>query len=117
MSVDDPKRRKPEDPEERIETLRRQAEELMGESVTFDESKSCPAEIEEKFLEHMIAFEQAEGTPLFDRLVQGGLALPPPEALDDAALTAKLWEVIQGLSLLGACLHATDHLSDRALYT
>ena len=44
-----------------------------------------------------------------------GIALPAPEELTDAQLSAKLWEVIEALAFLGAYLEHTDHLSDREL--
>jgi len=52
----------------------------------------------------------------FDLLAQNGLDLPPPEELDDAQVTAKLWETIRGLAMLRMFLYSTNHLSDRELY-
>jgi hypothetical protein len=43
--------------------------------------------------------------------------LPPAAELDDTALNAKLWEVIQALAARSTFLHNTGHLSDRELYT
>lgn len=46
-----------------------------------------------------------------------GLVLPENDAgLDDAALHAKLWEVIEAMANLGMVLEFTDHLTDRELY-
>jgi hypothetical protein len=72
--------------------------------------------LKEEFWKQVVAFEEATPVALFDILSQGGLSLPSPEELDDAHLTAKLWELINGLALLGVYLHNTDHLSDRELY-
>ncbi|HEV8714525.1 MAG TPA: hypothetical protein VGX03_17070 [Candidatus Binatia bacterium] len=102
--------------ETRIQQLKHKAEELTGGETLAFESGNCPPEIEGAFWEHVVAFEQAKWISPFEMLVNGGLSLPPPAELDDAQLTAKLWEVIQGLALLGAYLHNTDHLSDRELY-
>ncbi|MEE7626149.1 hypothetical protein V3O24_08245 [Methylobacter sp. Wu8] len=73
-------------------------------------------ELQEQFWERVVAFEEAEWTTSFDQLVQGGMELPAPEALDDSQLSAKLWEVIRGLAMLRTFLYCTDHLSDRELY-
>lgn len=114
MAVDDPN--DPEDRETRIRKLKLQAEELAGGSMVSIESEDYSPEIEEQFWEHVVAFEQAECVPLFDVLVKADISLPPPDELDDSRLAAKLWEVVDGLFLLGAYLEHTDHLSDRELY-
>jgi hypothetical protein len=62
-------------------------------------------------------YDAHEPQPEFARLTRGGLALPPPESLDDMALTAKLWELIGVLAERHVYLYHTDHLSDRELYT
>jgi hypothetical protein len=72
--------------------------------------------MEETFLDQVLAYERAEFDTNFNRLVQRGVALPPATELDDAALTAKLWEVIRELGELRGFLHDTDHLGDRELY-
>ena len=105
-----------EDRQTRIEKLKQKAKELTGGQMASFASDDCPSAIEEKFWEYVVAFEQAQWITPFAILVNGGLSLPPPDELDDSRLTAKLWEVINGLALLGAYLHNTNHLSDRELY-
>jgi len=73
-------------------------------------------DIEDDFLDYVAAYEQAEPMSLFVVLPEAGVSLPPPDELDDAQLTGKLWDVINALALLGAFLHNTNHLSDRQLY-
>jgi hypothetical protein len=75
-----------------------------------------PDDLHDEFMAYIEAYESTEPQSLFEVLPETGISLPPPDALDDAALTTKLWEVIHGLSLLGTFLHNTDHLSDRELY-
>lgn len=101
----------------RIDKLKGQAAELTGGRMNASVSPDCPPEIEEQFWEHVVAFEQADGVPLSDLLIERGVSLPPPEELDDAQLTEKLREVIHALAGLGTYLHSTDHLTDRDLYT
>ncbi len=74
-------------------------------------------DFEDEFWDHVEAFEREEPKALSVVLPETGVALPPPDELDDAQLSIKLWEIINMLSLLGTFLHNTDHLSDRELYT
>jgi len=76
-----------------------------------------PKDLKESFLDRMAMYESREPRPLLDALAESGVILPPPEELDDAQVSAKLWELIHGISLFGTFLHCTDHLSDRELYT
>ena len=57
------------------------------------------------------------GAASLPRLEQGGVKLPSPEDLDDAALASKLWGVIHALARFRTFLESTNHLSDRKLYT
>jgi hypothetical protein len=96
--------------------LQRRAEEFVDGELSFFESEDMPTDLQEQFWERVTAFEEAEWSTSFEQLVQGGLELPAPEALDDTQLTAKLWEVIRALAMLRMFLYSTDHLSDRELY-
>lgn len=80
-------------------------------------SKDDPEDLKEAFLDRMAEYESREPRPLLDAVTESGVTLPPPEELDDAQISAKLWELIHWLSLAGTFLHNTDHLSDRELYT
>jgi len=104
-------------PEERIEALKRRAEELCGGQMEVGMQDDYPAEVEEEFWKHVVAYEEAPWTTNFRQLEDAGLSLPPPDSLKDEELTAKLWEVIQKLALLHVFIGDTDHLSDRELYT
>lgn len=98
----------------RINELRAQAEDLgLGEGYVNPDS---PPELEEHFLRQMIDYEKAPLSTDFQRLQSAGIDLPAPETLDDAAVTAKLWEVIHALAAINTFLHGTDHMSDRGLY-
>ena len=100
----------------RVEDLRRQVEELHGGVGLSFKSDDLPAEIEEEFLKHIIAYETATPTTLFDELVKSGVSLPAPEEITDADLSDKLWEIIDKIASFGVSLENTDHLSDRELY-
>jgi hypothetical protein len=100
----------------RIEKLRKQIEELAGEPICSAASTDCPPELQEAFLENVLALETHGFARPFDALLKAGFSLPPPEELDDTALTAKLWEIIRALAERRLFLESTDHLTDRALY-
>ena len=99
-----------------IQEMKDQLKRLTGgfEPLYFSSVKNSKQE--EKFLERILFMEGVVEQPLFDLLEKGGVQMPPPESLDDAALNAKLWEVIKGMARLGHYLSRTDHLSDRKLY-
>jgi hypothetical protein len=54
----------------------------------------------------------APGTLLRER----GLEFPDSVAIDDAALAASLWKLIEALADIGVFVEYTDHLTDRELY-
>ncbi|HVS83268.1 MAG TPA: hypothetical protein VHE60_16185 [Pyrinomonadaceae bacterium] len=102
------------DQEKRIEKLRGELEKLGG-STSHD--SDLPADLEEQFLKHILEFETAEPSTLLQWLENSGLEVPSPDQLNDEQLRAKLWEVINRMASLGAYLHNTNHLSERALYS
>jgi hypothetical protein len=106
-----------DDPEKRIEDLKRRAEELCGGQMEVGTLDDCSAETEEAFWQQLVNYEEAPWTTNFEQLEKAGVLLPPPDSLKDDELTAKLWEVIQKLALLHVFIEQTDHLSDRELYT
>ena len=100
----------------RINELREAAREASGGEMTEWESEDMPPELAESFWGNVLEYENAEQTCHFNLLAERGLDLPAPEDIDDAQLTAKLWEVVAGLAELQVFLSQTDHLSDRELY-
>jgi hypothetical protein len=99
--------------EERINKLRAELEKLGGNTSTLE---SMPADMEEEFLRHVLEYETAEQISLLRLLENSGLAVPPPESLDDGALKIKLKEIIDRMASVGSYLLHTNHLSDRDLY-
>jgi hypothetical protein len=99
---------------ERSKQLREKIESMGG---IVGMGSGLPPELEEKFLEHVLACEaEEEGPPLLDHLTAAGVDVPQPDQIDDAALGAKLHEVFEALARLRVYLRSTDHLSDRELY-
>ena len=101
------------DQEVRIARLREEIEKLGGSAMSVED---MPAEVEEEFLRHVLAYETAEPISLISLLENAGLILPAPSELSDDRLTQKLHETIERMASLGAYIQHTDHLSDRALY-
>ncbi len=101
----------------RIEKLRQEINEVTGGEMVGGKISECDPELEEAFLENVLALETHGFVCPFDAFQRDGFTLPPPDELDDTALTAKLWELIPALAARRLFLHSTDHLSDRALYS
>lgn len=101
----------------RIEELKRRAEELTGGAMNSGVDSATPPEVEEGFWKHVVEYEEAPWTTHFQQLERACVSLPPPDALNDDEVTAKLWEVINKLAQMRIFLEETDHLSDRELYT
>jgi 23S rRNA U2552 (ribose-2'-O)-methylase RlmE/FtsJ len=101
----------------RIEELRQRIREATGQNPWFEKNAECPPEIEEEFLEHVLAFETSPRRTPFDLLEELEVELPQPGKLSDGALTKKLWEVICALLSRSIVVDNTDHLSDRELYS
>jgi hypothetical protein len=101
----------------RIEDLKRRAEELCHGQMEVGGILDCSPEMEESFWEHVVDYEEAPSTTHFHELEITGVSLPRPDSLNDVEVTAKLWEVIHKLALLRVFIEQTDHLSDRELYT
>jgi hypothetical protein len=98
-----------------IEEMKREISALAGPG-NFGMSDSMSLELQERFLENILALEGANEEPLFDILEREGLKIPAPAELDPGRLTAKLWEVIHSMARVRHYLERTDHLSDRELY-
>jgi hypothetical protein len=104
------------DQEIRINEMREAAREAAGGEMTEWQSADCPPEVAEQFWRNVLDYETADETCHFVQLEEAGIALPPPDELDDTAVTSKLWEVVHALAKRKTFLSDTDHLSDRELY-
>ena len=114
---DDPLNLNQPDRKIHIEKLKEQLRKIAGGNVIFGESPDCEPAMQTAFLEHVLEFESQVSVRPLDTLISEGLDVPAPEELDDAALAAKLWELISALADRHLFLEQTDHLSDRELYT
>jgi hypothetical protein len=107
---------------EEVECLMRNAElrdaiePYLDESVWQIDFQSLPTEVENRFLESMLAWERAPLEPVA-RWFEPTLALQPACTLDDDQLRERLWETIERLYAKRIVLDYTDHLSDRELYS
>ena len=103
--------------EARIEELKAQAAALGGGRMLSYENEGLTPELREQFWRRVIDTATAPTTNLIKELKAIGVELPEPDGLDDDALHAALWKVIEALATLQVYLGQTDHLSDRELYT
>ena len=116
MSTNDPNDLERIDQAIRINELKHEAEESAGGEMTAWESDDCPPDVSEQFWREVVAYEKAPWTSHFQQLAEAGVELPAPDSLDDARLTAKLWEIVNRLASMRVFLTQTNHLSDRDLY-
>ena len=107
----------PDDPGRpaRINKLVRRAEELAATRAAAQSGGGPPALVEH-FWQSVLDYETAPVTTDFELLTRDGLDLPPPDAMTDENLTAKLWQMIRRLAHRRTFLERTNHLSDRELY-
>lgn len=115
MPIEDPQDLEAADQEIRINELREKVKEKGGVSFSDPSAKMAP-DVEEQFLNHVMAFEEGTFTPHLEILKRKGLDLPPADTLDDKQLHEKLWELIRTLARQQCYLYNTNHLSDRELY-
>jgi hypothetical protein len=101
---------------ERVAALKRRLSDLAGGSMMVGGAVNLPLDVEEKFLEHVLAFETAPPTTLWDTLAREGLVPRPPNELSDQELETELTRLIEKLAECGFYLEDTNHLSDRELY-
>ena len=59
---------------------------------------------------------EEEGERPIDVLRNKGISFPDERDLDEDALHARLWVIINAMAGVGMVLESTDHLSDRELY-
>ena len=102
---------------QRINEIKERLQQIAGGQMIAAEFDGLDAETRRVFWERVLEVESARVTTDFDRLLKAGVALPEPASLDDASLTATLWEVIRSLARMRVFLEDTNHLSDRELYT
>jgi hypothetical protein len=108
------------DPEEvecliRNGELRTAIEPYLDEAIWEIDFRDLPTPVENRFLESMLAWEQAPSVPVA-RWFDPPLALQPGCTLDDEQIRERLWETIDRLYSRRIVLDFTDHLADRELY-
>jgi hypothetical protein len=104
------------DQEIRINNLRNQLEDIAGGELVMGKASDLPLDLEEEFLKHMLIIETCSEEPAFGVLEAEGIAMPAPDALDDATLHDVLWKVIHACAKHRLFFHHTNHLSDREFY-
>lgn len=95
--------------------LRNALEPFFDDAILHINSDEIPTEVENDYLEGMLAWERAPVLPIAQWFTPE-LTLPPPDRLDDEQLHEQLWDVVQRLYDRRIVLDFTDHLNDRQLY-
>jgi len=106
------------DPEQadRIKRLQENLKNICGR-VFFGNSPDLPADVQEKDLEDVLAFEAVgKGISLFEGLQNHGVDLPHPEKLDEKQSRRKAREVLNALADLRIFLAGIDGMSGCRLY-
>jgi hypothetical protein len=117
MSEEKPQKDEPDiDRQIRIERMKGELDELAQGSMIGGGFGDVPPSLEESFLERVLAFEHAELDTTYNRLIERGCALEPPDELDEATLSARLRDLVGILATMRCFITDTDHLSDRQLY-
>ena len=96
--------------------LRDAIEPYLDEAIFEIDFRFLPTESENRFLESMLAWEQAPLVPIA-LWFEPALAMQPACTLDDEQVHERLWQVIDKLFAKRVVLEYTDHLSDRELYS
>lgn len=81
-------------------------------------TENMPMDLQEKFWQHILAFEAAEETTIAARLEEeASFIARDPDAIEDAQeLHTALWDLLYALASIRIYVYFTDHLSDAELY-
>ncbi len=116
MPVENPDELESVDQEIRISELKAQAAELTGGQMGIFEDGDAPPELLEEFWKSVVETEKAGWTTGRRQMEEDGVALPPPDKLDDGQIADKLRELLDRLARRCTYVFHTDHMSDRQLY-
>lgn len=97
--------------------LKNEAQDLVQFKMYVEEAEDIEPEIAVQFWEQVVDYHKPPSITILAKLENSGVQMPDPEGLSDEALSATLWQVINGLAELRVFLDSTDHLSDRQLYS
>ena len=101
----------------RVNRLRHELEDMGGVSFVETRAGDAPSlETQERFLEHILAFENGDWTTHLDILREREYNFVPPDELDDASVGRELRRLIEALAVIRVFLCNTNHLGDRELY-